>query len=291
MKTLLFLAAMMFCMTRSEATDQVSGPLYLNGDLTWNITEPQCGFKLKGKMRNISAVATGPVRLVLWASKFPYPPTVPNPSNAVIAGEFPLGALASGYQFDNFTVKTPSQMPIVNGVYHFTIAVVENVGGTYYNRFLISGGAYEFVNGVWKNQVKWSIPAKPVLPPPAAIDSDAIIYLDEKATGEFNKFPSGWRTETKLAAVNLHKLTFKTDNLKATVSYSYSVVKTNLRGDNEWTGKLVMTYGENNNVTFKDTVYLYFTSPTSGTYKSVAKGFLFEGDIGDSTTWGLFELN
>lgn len=291
MKKLIFLVAMLFCVARSEATNQVSGPLYLNGDLLWNITEPQCGFKLKGTLRNISAVGTGPIRLVLWASKFPYPSTVPNTSNALLVGGFQLGALGSGQQYNSFTVKTSSQMPMVNGVYHFTIAVVENVNGVFYNRFLISGGAYKLVNGVLTDQEKWDIPSKPVVMPPAKIVADDILKLEEKATGKFNKFPSGWQSETKLTAESSHKMTFKTENLKAAVSYSYSVVKSNLKGDNEWTGRLVMTQGDSNNITFKDTVYLYFTGPNSGFYKSVVKGFLFDGDIGDSTTWGLFDLN
>lgn len=278
-------------MARSEATNQVSGPLYLNGDLSWNLTEPQCRFKLKGKMQNISGFATGPIRLVLWASKFPYPPTVPNTGNAIIAGEYPLGALDNGQQFTSFTVKTPSQMPMVNGTYNFTIAVLENVNGVFYNRFLISAGAYDFVNGVIKDQAIWSIPAKPVVSPPATINPDDIILLKEKATGEFYEFPGGWRTETKLTAESATKMTFKSTNGKATVSYSYTVEKTKLKGKNEWTGKLVMTYGGNNNLTFKDTVYLYFTGPNSGTYKSVAKGYLFDGDIGQSTTWGIFDLD
>ena len=291
MKTLLCVMAMMICVLRSEATNQVSGPLYLNGDLTWNITEPQCGFKLKGKMQNISGFGTGPIRLVLWASRFPYPPTVPNVGNSVIAGESPLGPLGAGYQFTSFTVKTPSQLPLLNGVYNFTIAVVENINGVYYNRFLISGGAYNLINGVFENQATWSIPSKPVVAPPATIVTGDVFNLKEKATGEFNAFPSGWKSETKLTAQNTKKMTFKAENGKATVSYSYSVVKTKLKGDNVWTGKLVMTYGKTNNLTFKDTVYLYFTGPDSGTYKSVVKGYLFNGDIGKSVTWGTFDLD
>lgn len=292
MKTIICLMAMLFCVARSEATNQVSGPLYLNGDLTWNITEPQCGFKLKGTMQNISAVGTGPIRLILWASKFPYPPTVPNTGNAIIAGEYPLGTLDPGFQFKNFTVKTPSEMPMVNGTYNFTIAVVENVGGVYFNRFLISGGAYEFVNGILKGQETWSIPAKPVVSPPATILADDVIQLQEKATGEFYKFPSGWRSQIKLTAQNGTKMTFNNGNGKATVSYTYAVVKTNLKGSGKvWAGKLVMTYGPTDNLTFKDTVYLYFTGPASGTYKSVVKGYLFSGDIGKAVTWGTFKLN
>ena len=291
MKTLLCLVALLICAARSEATNQVSGPLYLNGDLSWNITEPQCGFKLKGTMQNISAAGTGPIRLVLWASKFPYPPTVPNLGNAIIAGEYPLGSLDPDYQFKNFTVKTPSDMPMVNGVYNFTIAVVENIGGVYYNRFLISAGAYNFVNGVLKGQEIWSIPAKPVISPPATIAADDVFELQEKATEELYKFPSGWRTQIKLTAQNGSKMTFNNGNRKATVSYNYTVVKTNLKGSGKvWAGKLVMTYGPTNNLSFKDTVYLYYTGPTSGTYKSVVQGYLFYGDIGKSVTWGTFKL-
>lgn len=291
MKTLLCLVTLLFCVARSEATNQVSGPLYLNGDLTWNLTEPQCAFKLKGKMQNISGFGTGPIRLVLWASKFPYPPTVPNVGNAIIAGESPLGSLDNGQQFTSFTVKTPSQLPMVNGIYNFTIAVVENVNGVYYNRFLISSGAYEFINGVIKGQETWSIPTKPVVPPPATIDPGDIINLKEKATGEFYLFPKGWRSETKLTADSTKKMIFKAENGKATVNYTYTVEKTKLKGENVWTGKLVMTRGATNNLTFKDIVYLYYTGPNSGTYKSVVKGYLFNGDIGKSVTWGSFDLD
>lgn len=290
MKAILCLVALLFCVARTEAVSQYAFPFYLDGDLTWNVTEPQCGFKLKGEIQNISAGGTGPVRLVLWASKFAYPPTVPNASNGIIIGEYPLGSLGAGYQFEDFTVKTPSQMPLLNGVYNFTIAVVENVGGVYYNRFLISGGAYKLVNGEFENQEKWAIPAKPVVAPPAKIKSGDIFNLSERATGEFNRFPSAWQSEIKLTAQTQAKMTFDSNGRKATVAYSYAVVKTKLQGKNVWTGKLMMTYGATNNITFKDTVYLYFTGPYSGTYKSTVKGYLFSGDIGKSVTWGTFKL-
>ena len=284
MKAILCVIAMVLTMARSEAT------LYLDGNLTWNITEPQCGFKLKGDLQNLSAVGTGPIRLVLWASKYAYPPTVPTIATAVIAGEYPLGPLEADYQFTDFTVKTPSQLPVLNGVYNFTIAVVENVGGVYYNRLLISGGSYKLVNGVFEDQETWNIPSKAVIAPPPKIKAGDVINLNEKATGEFNRFPSGWQTQTVLTTQNASKITFASKNRKATVSYTYTVVKTKLQGKNEWTGKLVMTYGAINNLTFKDTVYLYFTGPNSGTYKSTVKGYLFDGDIGKSVTWGTFKL-
>ncbi|MEO5913000.1 MAG: hypothetical protein ABIS50_02125 [Luteolibacter sp.] len=281
MKTLLCLVALLFCAVRSEA----AYPLFLNGELSWNITEPQAGFKLKGDIQNLSPVGTGPISLILWATKTPYP------SQGVIVAHYPLPALPGGSQFSDFTVKTPSDVPAtLNGDYYFTIAVVEDVGGTAYNRLLVATGTKNLVNGVFTDQDKWTIPAKPIIDPPAKIKVGDIYTLSEKATGEFNRFPTAWQTEIKLTAQTKTKITFESENRKAAVSYTYAVVKTKLQGKNEWTGKLIMTYGAINNITFKDTVYLYFTGPYSGTYKSTVTGYLFAGDYGKSVTWGTFKL-
>ncbi len=290
MKTLLCLFAILLCATRADAITRYSFPFYLDGDITWNITQPQCGFKLKGELQNVSAVGTGSVRLVLWASKFDYPPTVPNQGNAVIVGEYPLGSLGGGYQFTDFTVKTRSQMPMLNGDYNFTIAVVEYVAGIYYNRFLISGGTYALVNGEFADQQKWFLPNKTVIAPLDELAAGDIIDLSEKATGENNRFPTSWQESTKLTLQSPSKISYQNDDRKAPVKYTYAASKALYNGVMKPCGKLVMTYSQNNRVAYKDTVYLFFQSPTSGSYRSVVKGFLFGDEIGKSNTQGTFKL-
>ncbi len=290
MKTLLCLLAILFCSTRSNAITKYSFPFYLDGDLTWNITQPQCGFKLKGELQNVSATGTGFVRLVLWASKFEYPPTVPNQANAVIVGEYLLGSLGAGFQFDDFTVKTRSELPTLNGTYNFTIAVVEYVGGVNYNRFLISGGAYELVNGEFVGQEKWPLPNKTVIDPLDGLLGGDIFDLTEKATGENNRFPTSWQKKTKLTLQSLSKISYQNDNRKETVKYKYSVSKALYNGVAKPCGKLMMTYSQNSKVTYTETVYLFFQGRTGGSYRSVVKGFLFGDEIGKSNTQGSFKL-
>ncbi|MES2657287.1 MAG: hypothetical protein V4689_01655 [Verrucomicrobiota bacterium] len=285
MKTLLCLVALLFCMVRTEAAN-----LYLNGKLEWNITEPQCGFRLKGELQNLGPLGTGTIKLVLWASEHPYPPTIPSPATGFIVGEYTLGALDAGYQFTDFTVKTASDVPFINGNFYFTIAVLELTTAGWRNQMLVPTGTKALLNGNFVTQETWTMPDKPVITPPLPIQIGDIITLSERATGEFNKFPSSWQETIKLTVDNATKMRYANDPRKAIVNYNSTVVKTSLKGKKVWTGKLVMTYGANNNISFKNTVYLYYQDKNTGTYKSVVKGYLFDGELAKATTWGTFKI-
>ena len=279
MKALLCLVAMMFCVSRMDAA-----VLKLNGSLEWNVTEPQCLFKLKGNLQNLSSVGTGTLRLVLWASSFP------NSPSGTIVGDYTLGVLGGGMQFNDFTVRTPSNVPFINGSFYFTIAVVEFTTAGWRNVMLVPTGTKALYNGNFVGQKKWAIPVTPVVAPPTLIVPGNIIALTEKATNELNAFPVGWQEKTTLTANPGSRILFENTNRQATVNYSYSVINSSLKGKTVSAGKLVMTRGTSPNITFKDTITLFFHGPNAGTYKSVVTGSLWSGTLGSSTTWGVFKL-
>lgn len=280
MKTVFFLIAVMFCVSRIDAA-----VLNLDGTLSWNVTEPQCEFKLKGSLQNLTSTGTGTLKLVLWAS------SIPNSPSGAVVGSYTLGILGGGMQFNDFTVRTLSNVPSINGTFYFTIAIVEYTTAGWKNVMLIPTGTKALYNGNFMNQKKWSIPTAPILAPAASIVPGNIITLKEKATDLFNAFPRGWQEMTLLTAKTAGQMTFENTNRKATVNYSYSVENASLKGKTVSAGKLVMTKGTSGNVSFKDTVTLFFQSPTSGTYKSVVTGYLWSGTLGSSTTWGVFTLS
>ncbi|MBC8003606.1 MAG: hypothetical protein H7X97_13555 [Opitutaceae bacterium] len=279
MKTVVCLVALMFCLIRLDAT-----VLRLEGDLTWNVTEPQCGFKLKGELQNLGAVGSGPIKLVLWATATPYP------SAGQIVGEVLLGSLPGSSQFTDFTVYTKAKVPFINGNVHFTIAVVEITTAGARNVLLVPTGTQRLDNGNFVDQAKWGVPTAPVIVPPASISRGDVIYLTERATGEFNKFPIGWREKIELTVKSSTRINYANDPRDANVYYEYSVMKTKLKGKSVKSGKIVMNYGKDDNVTFKNSVSLFFQGPGFGTYKSTVTGFLWSGTIGSSVTWGTFQL-
>lgn len=281
MKSLLCLLAVVFCLARADAAN-----LYLDGTLSYNVTEPQCEFRLKGKLQNLSAEGTGTLKLVLWATKELYP------SPGYIVGEITLPALGGGLQFNDFTVKTKSDVPFENGTFYFTIAVVEFTAAGWRNQLLEPTGSRILVNGNFANQQQWAIPDTEVIPPPLPLAINDKIKLTQRATDELNAFPSGWRDKTNLTIKNGTELSYDYKSRTEKVSYTYSVVKTKMKGMSKkvWAGKLVMTTERNNQVTFKNTITLYYQGNKKGTYKSSVKGYLFDGELGKSVTWGKFKL-
>lgn len=216
MKTLLCLLAMTFCAIRAEAAF-----LNLNGTLSYNVTVPQCGFRLKGELQNVGLTATGAIKLVLWATRDPYPNVIPSPANGYIVGEYTLGSLGSGYQFDNFTVRTKSDLPFVNGDYYFTIAVLELTTAGWRNQLFVPTGARELFNGNFADQETWSLPDKTVIAPPDKLLNGVIIDLLEKATGDENRFPTSWQEQTKLTVQTPGKITYKNNNRKAKIGRAH----------------------------------------------------------------------
>lgn len=270
---------MLFCVSRMDAA-----VLKLNGSLEWNVTEPQCLFKLKGNLQNLSSVGTGTLKLVLWAS------AIPNSPSGAIVGEYTLGVLGGGMQFNDFTVRSPSNVPFINGTFYFTIAVVEFTTAGWRNVMLVPTGTRALFNGDIVGQKKWAIPRTLVVAPPVSILAGNIINLTEKATDQLNAFPLGWQEKTTLTARAGSQMLFENTNRRTTVDYKYSVINSSLKGKTVSAGKLVMTKSTGSNITFKSTTTLFFHTPDSGTYKSVVTGSLWSGTLGSSTTWGIFKL-
>jgi len=280
MKTILCLVAMLFCVARIDAS-----VLRLDGDLTWNVTVPQCEFKLKGDLQNLSAGGTGTIKLVLWATPAPYP------SAGYNVGEYTFGQIPAGSQLSDFTVKTKSHLPFVNGTFYFTIAVVEYTVAGWRNVLLVPTGTQALYNGNFVGQAKWVFPIAPVVAPPASIVKGNVINLLERATGDFNQFPIGWREKITLTAKSSDKMKFANKSRDATVRYSYSVQTSTYRNKKVSSGKLILTYGDTDHPNFKDTLSLFFQGPNYGTYKSVVTGTLWGGTtLTAATTWGTFKL-
>lgn len=280
MKTILCLIAMMFCMARVDAAY-----LRLEGDLLWDVTMPQCSFKLDGELQNLSSAGTGPLKLVLWATATPFP------APGQIVGDFLLGSLPGNSKFTDFTVKTVAKLPFSTGSFYFTIAVVEYTTAGWRNVLLVPTGTRLLRNGNFVDQAKWTIPKAPVVDPPAVIGSGDLITLTERATADFNRFPLIWRTRIKLDFWSSSKLSFSVGSRKTNLFYKYSVVTESFNGKKVKSGKLVMTDDADlNNVSFKDTLNLFFQGPDYGTYKSTVTGYLWSGTLGSSVTWGTFKL-
>lgn len=280
MKTVCCFIAMMLCLARIEAS-----VFKLDGDLTWNITEPQCEFKLRGDLQNLSGASTGVIKLVLWATPAPFP------SAGVIVGEFTLGQLYAGEQFTDFTVKTKAKVPSANGTLYFTIAVAEYTATGWRNVLAVPTGTQALYNGNFVNQAKWVFPIAPVVAPPASIMKGDVIQLLVRATGEFNKFPIGWREQITLSAKSSGKMEFATAPRDTNVSYRYSVQTSTYRNKKVSNGKLVLTSGDLDHPTFKDTISLFFQGPDYGTYESIVTGTLWSNTtLTAATTWGTFKL-
>ncbi|MES2924370.1 MAG: hypothetical protein V4819_22655 [Verrucomicrobiota bacterium] len=279
MKTVLCLVAMMFCLARLDASI-----LRLDGDLTWNVTEPQCEFKLKGELQNLNGVGTGVIKLVLWATAAPYP------SAGTIVGEFPLGQLYANESFSDFIVKTKANVPFLNGTFYFTIAVVEYTPALgWRNIMLVPTGTKALSNGDFVGQKKWIFPIAPVVAPPASIKKGNVITLVERATDERNAFPIGWRERVTLSVKGSSTMKFSNKSRDATIRYEYAVRKAEYRNKNVPFGKLVLSDDDNDD--FKRTVSLFFQGPDRGTYKSVIISSLWGGTtFSTTTTWGTFKF-
>lgn len=271
---------MMFCVARVDASI-----LRLEGDLTWDVTMPQCAFKLDGELQNLSSVGTGPLKLVLWVTATPFP------APGQIVGDFLLGSLPGNSQFTDFTVKTKATLPFSSGSFYFTIAVVEYTTAGWRNVLLVPTGTRVLRNGNFVNQAKWTIPKAPVVDPPAVIGRGDLVTLTERATGDFNSFPVIWRDRIKLNFWSTSKVSYSLRSRKTNVFYKYSVVSNSFKGKKVKSGKLVLTDDANlDNVSFKDTINLFFQGPDYGTYKSTVTGTLWTGNLGSSVTWGTFKL-
>jgi hypothetical protein len=278
MKTLFCLFAMMVFLTRVDASY-----LVLNGDLTWNITDPQCSFRLKGKLQNLG-VNTGSLRLALWATRTPYP------ASGTLVAEFPLGQLGSGYQFDSFTFKTKATLPPENGVIYYTITVMEFTAAGWRNQIMVPTGTRTMYQGQFADQEKWRLPRRRLVEPPAELEEGSRLVLREQAMSNLNRFPVGWRQLYKLDVLNDQEIDYQNRNLDETVDFEYKVLRRRYLRKRADVGFLELQYTGRSNIKFSQNVYLFFKGPNRGTYKSVIKGSLWGDSTNPWRTWGTFKL-
>lgn len=157
MKILLFAAAMFLGVFRSEAAN-----FRLDGDLTWEITEPRLTFKLAGNLVDLTNGTSGTIKPVLWAS------SQPSYLGSDI-GEYTLGQIDGGNQFNDLSGRTTSNIPSVTGNYYFNITVLEYTTAGWRNRLIVPGGSATLIKGDFVTQQKWKISTNNVTSPPAAL--------------------------------------------------------------------------------------------------------------------------
>lgn len=275
MKTLLCVFALLFLVARIDAA-----VLELDGDLTWEITEPRCTFRLDGNLKSNTPGGSGTLRLVLWATSRPFP------APGFIVGEYTLGSIGNGFQFSDFTVQTVSKLPTISGKYYFTIAVAENTPEGWRNRLAVATGTKELEVGNFKGQKKWEHPDAAVTLPFAIIQTFDYITLRLKATGLLNLFPSDSQLKTTLNVESQTKLVAKNSFGKRTPTYEYKVVTATYLKKKVKAGRLTLEYPSSAGHS-KSTVVLtlFFQGGPMGTYKSEETN-----SSGTEVTWGRFTM-
>ncbi len=269
---------MILCLPRVDAAN-----LKLEGDLTWNITDPQCSFRLKGKLKNLGPT-TGSLRLALWAT------TVPYPSRGTLVAEFPLGQLGTGYQYTNFTFKTKATLPPENGNLYYTVTVMEFTSAGWRNQLMVPTGTQAMYQGKFVNQEKWALPRLAVVDPPAKLITGNLLILNEQAMSNLNRFPLGWRETSSLKVLKTNLIQYKNRNLDKKVGFSYKVVKKNYLAKRASVGLVELKYTTGKKIVFTEQVFLFFQGPKNGTYLSTAKGSLWGESTNPWKTWGTFKL-
>ena len=281
MKSIFYLLVMLLGIARIDA-----GYLALRGDseLNWNVTDPICQFKLRGKLTNYSGIGTGQLKLILWATRVPYPAT------GMIVGEANLGALGPGQSFTNFTVKTDATLPIGNGDFFFTIAVAEYTTAGWRNQLLVATGTETLQNGEFVDQERWILPPFQAIDPPKKLKNGSTIKLKEKATKKLNKFPLGWRERTKIFIKNKHTLEYSNNTVDLDASYTYKVGKKRYRGHKGKAGKLTAKYSQSINLSYQSKMTLFFRNNKSGTYKDITTSYWLGESFGSTVSWGSFRV-
>ncbi len=275
MKTLLCAVVILFSIARINAA-----ALVLEGNLTWDITEPRCTFKLDGSLKNNTPGISGTIKLVLWATPGPFP------SPGVIIGETTLGSISGGYQFSDFTVRTVSKLPNISGPYHFTIAVAEYTVDGWKNRLAVATGVRELVAGNFKGQKQWTLPQATVSQPVALIQTGDFITLKLKASELRNLFPLASQLKTTLDVQSASKLVAKNSIGKRTATYQYKVVTATYLKKKVPAARLTLDYPESSSQPKAAVIItLFFHGGPAGTYKSEEKTA-----AGTEITWGSFSF-
>lgn len=269
MKTLFLALVMVLSLVRTQAAT-----LQLDGDLTWNITEPVCSFKLDGDIRNVGA-SSGTLKMVLMATPNPFP------SAGVIVGEYTLGSVPNGYKLTDFTAKTIAKLPATTGTYYITITIAEYTGAGWKNIYAKQSGTQRFVGGHITSQKKWTIPTAKAIPPIGKFAVGTRIVLSSKATNELNLFPTGYQDKTVVTTNAKSKVETVLNSRKKSGKYTVAA-KSGTFNKQKVTYTLVeIDYGSG----YKSAVSLYFQGTYNGTYKSVDTT-----SAGKIVSWGTFKI-
>lgn len=276
MKALCLLLAAVFSLATTTAN---AVTMKLAGSLSWKIFEPNATFTLSGGLQNLGPGTSGSIKLVLWATSKPYP------STGYPVAEYNLGTIGSGYQFEDFTVRTTSKLPNLTGPYYFTITVLEYTTAGWATRLIAPGSMVKTLTiGNFNDQPKWVLPKAKVINPPGKVKFGNILQLTPKATGELFPLPVEYQIPMRVdIRVKDNANLFAGSSGKAT--FKYGTKKGPFNNKRVKFGNLALDYkGEVG--PFKATdggLALYFQSATSGTYKRTEKD-----TFGKFVTWGTF---
>ena len=155
---------------------------------------------------------------------------------------------------------------------------------------MVATGAQTMFQGQFADQKKWKLPRRRLVEPPAGLEPGNLMVLTEKAMGNLNQFPAGWRQRYKLDVLNESRINYKNRNLDEKVDFKYTIVKRKYLGKRSDVGLLKLEYKGRYNIKFTEKVYLFFRGPNRGTYMSVVKGSLWGESTNPWTAWGTFKL-
>lgn len=274
MKSLLYGIALILCVMRVDASI-----ISINGNLTWEITEPRCTFSLDGSIQNNSPSTSGTIKLVLWATPQPFP------SPGYNIGEFTLGQLSGGFQFNDFVRRTKSNIPAVSGNFYFTIAVMEFTTAGWRTQAAAQFPQQALFAGNFAAQKKWIIPNATVTAPPASFIPNNRIKLTPKATVEMNLLPAASQFLTKLEARSKTRLVVIEPTAKKPSTFIYRARTGFLNSKSVPIGRMTWNEITDGADEFKSlaTISLFFQGPSAGVYKSTE---LFSS--GREVIWGTF---
>lgn len=273
MKTLMFAVVMLLGLVRAEAAN-----FRLDGKLNWEITEPRLTFKLDGNLVDLTPGRSGTIKLVLFVSARPYP------SLANVVGEANLGQIDGGYQFTTFQIPTLSNVPKLSGSYYFTIAVMEFTSKGWANRLIVPGTTAVLVAGDFRDQVKWIVPTKTVIAPPAKFQAGDLVTTHLMATSLLNELPVASQTSATLQFQSTSLVAVSGPDGKKSPKFTYKMVKPKFNGAVVTAGQLTLQYPATAGTPkFSEVITLFYQSASSGTYQRART----VGKVSE-TTWGTF---
>lgn len=252
-----------------------------SGSPTWKLENGDCTFKISGSIQNLSTdgLLSGSLKLVLWAT--------PNlfPAPGYLISEYTLQQLGSLQQINAFTAKAPANLPALSGSYHFTITVMEYTGNGWATRDYRGTGQKLLEDGNFVTGEKWTLPNLPVIAPPTKIINGKRLNLTLKATQEFSAFALDFQTRTNILTTNQSKANVTVADETDVAARGYSVKPGSYYDKRVKVGRLTLNYAKaaGISVPWNTTLFLYFHTRTSGTYKSVEVK-----PSGGRTTWGVF---